>query len=153
MKEFIKAKALVRVFDEDKSRTLSFFEWFQATNMKNLTTPEEKLNWIFTAFDADGGGSLDVEEIREIIVWLLRFAGIEEDPSILDSCVIDFRFRVFQLLIKLPTIRKTNLKNKKCKTETPNIKPEILLMLIEMETYLRKSSLAMQWTTSLFITF
>ena len=29
-----------------------------------LNTAEEKLGWIFTAFDADGGGTIDVEEIR-----------------------------------------------------------------------------------------
>ena len=91
MKEFMKAKALVRVFDEDNSGTLSFFEWFQATNVKNMTTPEEKLNWIFTAFDADGGGSIDVDEIKDIVVWMFRFAGIEEDPDLLGSCVIDVR--------------------------------------------------------------
>ena len=91
LQEFIKAESLFRGFDEDKSRTLNFFEWFQASNVKNLTTPEEKLNWIFTAFDADGGGSIDVEEIRDIVVWMFRFAGIEEDPDLLGACVIDVR--------------------------------------------------------------
>ena len=52
---------------------------------------EEKLNWIFTAFDADGGGSIDPEEITEIVRWMFRFAGIEEDPDLLASCVIDVR--------------------------------------------------------------
>ena len=32
--------------------------------MTDLNTPEEKLNWIFTAFDTDGGGTIDLEEIR-----------------------------------------------------------------------------------------
>ena len=32
--------------------------------MTNLNTPEDKLNWIFTAFDTDGGGSIDVDEIK-----------------------------------------------------------------------------------------
>ena len=64
-----------------------------------MTTPEEKLNWIFTAFDADCGGSIDVEEIREIVVWMFRFAGIDEDPDLLESCVIDVRYWVFNLEI------------------------------------------------------
>ena len=58
-----------------------------------MTTAEEKLNWIFTAFDADAGGSIDVDEIKEIVVWMFRFAGIEEDPDILESCVIDVRYK------------------------------------------------------------
>ena len=85
----MKAKALFRVFDEDNSGTLTFFEWFQATNVKNMTTPEEKLNWIFTAFDADCGGSIDVDEIRDIVLWMFRFAGIEEDQDLIGACVID----------------------------------------------------------------
>ena len=36
----------------------------QANNVTNLDTPEDKLNWIFTAFDTDGGGTIDIEEIR-----------------------------------------------------------------------------------------
>ena len=87
------AKALVRVFDEDKSGTLSFFEWFQAANVKNMTTPAQKLNWMFTAFDADGGGSIDVEEIKDLVAWMFRFVGIEEDPDLLGSCVIDVRYK------------------------------------------------------------
>ena len=81
----------MRVFDEDKSGTLNFFEWYQATNVKNMTTPEEKLNWIFTAFDADNGGSIDVEEIREIVIWMFRFGGIEEDPDMVEACILDVR--------------------------------------------------------------
>ena len=56
---------------------------------------EEKLNWIFTAFDADGGGSIDPEEITEIVRWMFRFAGIEEDPDLLASCVIDVRYKAY----------------------------------------------------------
>ena len=62
---------------------------------------EEKLNWIFTAFDADGGGSIDPEEITEIVRWMFRFAGIEEDPDLLASCVIDVR-KLNKKLIAVP---------------------------------------------------
>ena len=86
----------------------------KANNVSDLNTPEDKLNWIFTAFDQvfiqriihsefsvfsdflicylnscicvcttslrsphlsqDGGGSIDVEEIRDIVVGLFRFS-------------------------------------------------------------------------------
>ena len=78
--------------------------------MKNMSSIEEKLDWIFMAcsllleavhlsdalilfkaFDADNGGSIDLNEIREIVIWMFRFAGIEEDPDLLASCVIDVR--------------------------------------------------------------
>ena len=82
---------MFRAFDEDNSNTLNFFEWFQADDVKNLTSPEEKLNWIFTAFDADGGGTIDVNEIKDIVVWMFRFIGLDEDPDLIASCVIDVR--------------------------------------------------------------
>ena len=82
---------MFRAFDEDNSNTLNFFEWFQADDVKNLTSPEEKLNWIFTAFDADGGGTIDVKEIKDIVVWMFRFIGLDEDPDLIASCVIDVR--------------------------------------------------------------
>ena len=55
-----------------------------------------ELNWIFTAFDADGGGTIDPDEITEIVRWMFRFAGIEEDPDLLASCVIDVRATIDQ---------------------------------------------------------
>ena len=85
------AESLFRVFDEDKSGTLSFDEFLQADRVTNLDTPEDKLNWIFTAFDTDGGGSIDVDEIRDIVEGLFRLAGIEEDEDMLASCVTDVR--------------------------------------------------------------
>ena len=81
--------------------------------MTDLETAEDKLSWIFTAFDSDGGGSIDYDEItdicqvsrnligqQKIIVNLIgqglfRLAGIEENEDILASCVADVRFRNF----------------------------------------------------------
>ena len=54
------------MFDEDKSGSLSFEEWVEASQAPALDTTEEKLSWIFTAFDSDGGGSIDYEEITDI---------------------------------------------------------------------------------------
>ena len=56
-----------------------------------MKKPEEKLMWIFKAFDADGGGTIDVDEIKEIVLWLFRLAGIEEDEDLLASCSWDVR--------------------------------------------------------------
>ena len=76
IQDYVLNDALFRVFDEDDSGTLNFFEWFQASNVKNMSTIEEKLNWIFTAFDADGGGSIDSEEIVEIVKWMFRLVAV-----------------------------------------------------------------------------
>ena len=41
--------------------------------MTVLDTREDKLNWIFMAFDQDGGGFIDGHEIRDIVVCLFRW--------------------------------------------------------------------------------
>ena len=83
------AQSLFRVFDEDHSGKLTFYEFVQANNVKNLETPEDKLGWMFDAFDADGGGTVDTEEITDIVVGLFRLGGIEEDQDLLAACVFD----------------------------------------------------------------
>ena len=85
------AESLFRVFDDDNSGSLNFFEFLQADNVTDLETVQDKLSWIFTAFDQDGGGSIDVEEIRDIVVCLFRFARIEEDEDLLHACIEDVR--------------------------------------------------------------
>ena len=74
------AESLFRVFDEDKSGSLSFEEWVEASQAPALDTTEEKLSWIFTAFDSDGGGSIDYEEITDICQVELqrRFANFSQ---------------------------------------------------------------------------
>ena len=76
----VMAQSLFRVFDEDHSGKLTFYEYVQANNVKNLETPEDKLGWMFDAFDADGGGTVDVDEITNIVVGLFRLL-YEKKPS------------------------------------------------------------------------
>ena len=88
--------------------------------MTNLETNEDKLNWIFMAFDQDGGGVIDVNEIRDIVVCLfrsacfhdlenlgrvikrdrsvniiitvaVRFTKMDQDQDLLQACVEDIR--------------------------------------------------------------
>ena len=103
--DYVLNDALFRVFDEDDSGTLNFFEWFQASNVKNMATIEEKLNWIFTAFDADGGGSIDSEEIVEIVKWMFRSVGFFESQSQPATLISRILTKVSTLLILFPGLR------------------------------------------------
>lgn len=44
---------------------------------------------MFDAFDADGGGTVDRDEITDIVIGLFRLGGIEEDQDLLAACVFD----------------------------------------------------------------
>ena len=45
---------------------------FQLKSVKTIETAEEKLGWIFTAFDEDGGGFMDPDEVAQIVLGLFR---------------------------------------------------------------------------------
>ena len=77
------------MFDEDRRGNLNFSQFILANSVKNLDSPEEKLGWMFDAFDADGGGTVDADEITSIVVGLFRLGGIEEDEDLLAACVFD----------------------------------------------------------------
>ena len=85
------AEAFFRVFDEDNSGALSFYEYMMVKNAPNQDTPEEKMEWIFTAFDQDGGGTIDVDEVYEIVIALFKMAGKDVTGDIsddeIDECV------------------------------------------------------------------
>ena len=85
------ADAFFRVFDEDNSGALNFYEFMMAKNASDMKTSEEKLNWIFTAFDQDGGGTIDVEEVYGIVVGLFKMLGKEGEDSEIEElmCVND----------------------------------------------------------------
>ena len=65
----IMAEAFFRVFDEDKSGALSFYEYMLVKTAPNLENTESKLGWIFQAFDNDGGGTIDKSEAVLAIFW------------------------------------------------------------------------------------
>ena len=85
------AEAFFRIFDEDNSGALNFYEFMMVKNASDMKTSEEKLNWIFTAFDQDGGGTIDVEEVYGIVVGLFKMLGKEGEDSEIEElmCVND----------------------------------------------------------------
>ena len=81
------------MFDEDNSGALNFYEFMCIKNAA-INTPEEKLSWIFIAFDQDGGGTIDVDEIRDTVVALFKMSGQEEDEEAIQECVDGIRSAV-----------------------------------------------------------
>ena len=51
------------MFDEDRSGSLSFYEYMLVKTAPKLESQEDRLGWIFHAFDSDGGGSIDNTEV------------------------------------------------------------------------------------------
>ena len=62
---------MFKVFDVDRSGTMDFVEYMQARNAVSLNSIDDKLEWIFCLFDADGGGSVDMNEIEVYMFFFL----------------------------------------------------------------------------------
>ena len=56
-----------------------------------IESTEDKLNWMFEAFDVDNGGTITVSEIKEIVIYLFKAADIEEEEELLVACLTDIK--------------------------------------------------------------
>ena len=56
-----------------------------------IESTEDKLNWMFEAFDVDNGGTITVSEIKEIVIYLFKAADIEEEEDLLVACLSDIK--------------------------------------------------------------
>ena len=61
-----------------------------ASNVK-IETTQDKLDWMFRAFDADNGGRITEAEIREIVIYLFKVADIDEQEDVLVTCIADIK--------------------------------------------------------------
>ena len=52
-----------------------------ATNMSEASNSEEKLRWAFKMYDKDGSGSVEIEEMIEIVGNLFELEGISKVNS------------------------------------------------------------------------
>lgn len=63
----------------------------QALQVLQLKTTEEKLDWIFSIFDSDSGGTIEISEIEEIVSNIFEFAHIKPDRRMQQACVMDVK--------------------------------------------------------------
>ena len=61
----------------------------QLKSVKTIESAEDKLGWIFTAFDEDGGGTMDPEEVAQIVLGLFRFVIVVVDQD--GGCIMDLK--------------------------------------------------------------
>ena len=69
---------------------LDFKEYMLASNVK-IETTQDKLDWIFRAFDADNGGTITEAEIRKIVIYLFKVADFDEEEDLLVACIADIK--------------------------------------------------------------
>ena len=85
------AEGLFRVFDETNRGALTFFQFMTVKTAPKLVDPSEKLSWVFNAFDEDGGGTIEYDEITRLVEALFRMSGkedhIEENREEIILCV------------------------------------------------------------------
>lgn len=78
-----------RSFDGDNSGKIDFKEFLLAINITSGGDPKSKLNWAFTMYDIDGNGTIEKDEMVEIIgVNIFYIAGfiIVHKNSTIQGC-------------------------------------------------------------------
>ena len=100
LQDDIMAEAYFRVFDEDNSGSLSFYEYMLVKTAPNSDKIEDRLGWLFNAFDDDGGGTIDHSEVIPLIQNLLYQ---------IPSKVFKIVEAVYKISNKTPTEEGTNI--------------------------------------------
>ena len=79
------------MFDETNRGALTFFQLMTVKTAPKLVDPSEKLTWVFNAFDEDGGGTIEYDEITKLVEALYRMSVTgdctEEDKEEIIFCV------------------------------------------------------------------
>merc|ERR1712179_588392 len=66
---------------------MDFPEYMCAINATSLSTPQDKLEWVFNIFDKDGGGTIDSNEIETMLVGLFEMSGAEvNEEDLKETC-------------------------------------------------------------------
>ena len=66
---------IFRIFDDDKNGTIEFKEFILALAVTQLQSERDKLSWAFRLCDIDGGGTINVTEMQQIIETLDQIEG------------------------------------------------------------------------------
>ena len=66
---------IFRIFDDDKNGTIEFKEFILALAVTQLQSERDKLSWAFRLYDIDGGGTINVAEMQQIIETLDQIEG------------------------------------------------------------------------------
>uniref|UniRef100_A0A1I8HR93 EF-hand domain-containing protein n=1 Tax=Macrostomum lignano TaxID=282301 RepID=A0A1I8HR93_9PLAT len=67
-----------RTFDKDNSGKIDFKEFLLAINITSGGKPQEKLEWAFQMYDIDGNGTIERNEMVEIIKAIYSMLGADE---------------------------------------------------------------------------
>jgi len=79
----IYSEFIFRAFDNlSKDGFIQFDEFLLAIYIhSNSSTPREKLEWLYNAYDRDGDGTIDYNEINQIVHALFILYGIDREKN------------------------------------------------------------------------
>lgn len=77
------------MFDEKKRGALTFFQFMTVKTAPMREDPGQQLTWVFNAFDEDGGGTIEHDEVSRLVEALFRMSGNwDESEEIAEEVIL-----------------------------------------------------------------
>lgn len=90
------AHFVFRAFDQDNSGTLSFEEFVTGLSVLLRGSPDDKLRWTFSLYDANGDGLVSKADMMEVVSAIYALMGRFAEPCIGEDTAKQHVDRVFE---------------------------------------------------------
>lgn len=76
---------IFRTFDADQNGYIDFKEFLLAINITSNGSADQKLDWAFSMYDVNGNGSIDLQEMTQIVRSIYHLIGKDQISGLVEE--------------------------------------------------------------------